>query len=147
MTELVESLESLARLLEAPKKNKFKRKLLVVAALGFDKRGKPINPAPILIGDELRLQDPHQPAAGMLSRNPAGRPFGLALQALAAGLTAELETELYEKHWIVDGDPCEECDENGLAGWLAIDEDYPNEGEPGDIHPNCRCTEIVRRSR
>jgi hypothetical protein len=143
---LAESLESLADLLEA-KKSTLKRTLLVAAYLSIDKRGKPQIPVPIMEGDELRLQPNHLPGAGTISRDPTGQPFGVALEALAAGLTREIDGEVYEKRWIVDGNPCEECEENGLAGWIPMDEPYPNDAEAGDLHPNCKCSEITRRGR
>lgn len=42
-----------------------------------------------------------------------------------------------EQSWQTNSpDACSECQENADAGWLPMDEDFPN-GE--DVHPNCEC--------
>lgn len=142
---LIESLEALLAMLEAPRK-KPKRKIPVLAFLGFDSKGKPIVPHPIEEGDDLYLQPLSAPAAGSVSPAP-GKLFGKALEALAAGLSGEIDVQVYEKRWVVDGDPCPLCEENGLAGWIPMDDAYPNDAEPGDLHPNCKCDEIIRREK
>lgn len=48
-----------------------------------------------------------------------------------------------EKVWRAEGDACEEC--AGLDGnAVDVNDDFPD-GEPGSIHPNCRCTTEIRR--
>lgn len=44
--------------------------------------------------------------------------------------------------WVVDGDPCPECEP--LDGTeTTLDEPYPGGYEPGEVHPNCECIEIL----
>jgi hypothetical protein len=162
MSELAEALESLATLLEAEKhpvrdaaliallllaqKKKLARTLTVSAFKGVDAYGKLIDPVPVEPGDDLYLSRPHEPAAGTLSRNTAGRLYSTALGTLAAGKIAEMQTALYEKRWIVDGKPCDVCIENGDAGWIPADEDFPSGDEEPLAHPNCMCEVEVRRA-
>ena len=139
MSELAEALESLATLLEADRKNTLKRTLTVAAFLGFDSRGKGRGPATVEVGDELYVQGVNDPASGMLSKDASQTPFARAARELLAGLTAELPVVIYEKRWVVDGNPCELCQGNADVGWIPADEDFPSgDDEPG-AHPNCQC--------
>jgi SPP1 gp7 family putative phage head morphogenesis protein len=42
------------------------------------------------------------------------------------------------KEWIVT-DPCEICEENGNAGVIGINEEFPSGDSRPPAHPNCRC--------
>jgi hypothetical protein len=51
------------------------------------------------------------------------------------GLETAKAAGVYQKHWdIVGDDPCPLCLNNAAAGWIDIDDEFP-EGE--DPHPNC----------
>jgi hypothetical protein len=41
--------------------------------------------------------------------------------------------------------PCDECQENEDAGWIPVDQDFPN--GPAPVHPNCRCTVLYQRAQ
>lgn len=47
-----------------------------------------------------------------------------------------------EKRWFVEFDGCDICMNNGILGWIPINEDFPT-GEP-PAHPNCRCDVLLR---
>lgn len=146
MSDLAIALESLAELLEAPRKaNPLRTTLHVVAFANFTKRGRPSEPVEVAVGDDLYLQRMEDPGAGFVSRNTAGRSYAYALESLAAGASGLIKVGLYEKLWVTDGNPCEICDENALAGWIPADEDFPSGDEEPDAHPNCRCSLDTRR--
>jgi SPP1 gp7 family putative phage head morphogenesis protein len=44
-----------------------------------------------------------------------------------------------KKVWIPDAEACEECQENGDAGPIDLDENFPNGDDAPPAHPNCRC--------
>lgn len=146
MSELVVALEQLARLLEAPRSRSLNRKLYVVATSAFTKAGKPTKPVDILVGDELYLQRPADPGAGWLSKASTGQPFGRALSSLVAGKAGQIRVAMYEKLWVTDGEPCEICDENAIAGWIPMDEEFPSGHDEPDAHPNCKCVLETRAS-
>lgn len=144
---LAAELESLAALLEAGNKKKrpLTRILQVMAFLRINKLGKGVGPEDIDVGDELYWQGINDPASGILSKDASQTPFGRALEALAAGLTAEIAVEAYEKRWQTDANPCPVCDENSLAGWIPMDETFPSGDDEPLAHPNCYCELVVRR--
>ena len=47
-----------------------------------------------------------------------------------------------EKRWIVEYDGCSICMDNGIAGWISINDTWAT-GDP-PAHPNCRCDVILR---
>jgi hypothetical protein len=173
MIELIKAAEGLAAALleSAPKKKK--RKLLLVAAFrGFDKYGKPIEPAAVAPGDDLYLRRPEDTGAGMLvpgapagvtagrdgklfpgrgstvsaSTSTSGRLYATALEAIEAGTVAEIAAAIYEKRWETDADPCDVCLENATVGWIGADEVFPSGDEEPDAHPNCKCDLMLRRA-
>ena len=149
MSELAEALESLAVLLEAAstKRKTLKRVLTVAAFMGFDARGKPIHPTPIMVGDDLYLARPEDPGAGTVSRASSGRLYSTALESLIAGKIGEMACALFEKRWITEPGACDECETNAGAGWIPADEDFPSgDEEPPNVHPNCRCELLMRRT-
>jgi hypothetical protein len=142
---LAASLEHLAALLEATTPAQKRRRILLAAAfLSINKRGKGVGPSAIEEGDELYVQGINDPASGMLSKDASQTPFGRALSALAAGTIAEIDVALYEKRWVTDGNPCDICENNALAGWIPVDEEFASGDDEPEAHPNCRCGVIYR---
>lgn len=47
-----------------------------------------------------------------------------------------------EKRWIVEYDGCTICMDNGITGWIGINDTWAT-GDP-PAHPNCRCDVILR---
>ena len=46
-----------------------------------------------------------------------------------------------EKNWIAGGaDPCEICEENAAAGFIALDATFPSGDEHPTAHPHCECS-------
>lgn len=44
--------------------------------------------------------------------------------------------------WVVDGNPCEICEPlDGVE--TTLDQPFPGGYEPGEVHPNCECIEIL----
>lgn len=43
------------------------------------------------------------------------------------------------KFWMVADAPCDVCDENGDAGNIELDDDFPSGDDAPPGHPNCRC--------
>jgi hypothetical protein len=141
--QIAEALEGLARVLEAKKKQPAQFEVAAFALIAAS--GRPSKPEDIEAGDALYIQRTEQPGAGTVSKDERGRPFATALAALAAGKVATMKTALFEKRWITDGDPCEECDENALVGWIPSDEEFPSGHDEPDAHPNCKCSLETRR--
>lgn len=50
------------------------------------------------------------------------------------------------KRWITDADPCDLCEENEAAGWIDIDDVWPN-ADDVPCHPNCLCTTEEKERR
>lgn len=44
-----------------------------------------------------------------------------------------------KKIWLPDADACDECVDNGDAGAIDLDEDFPTGDDSPPAHPNCRC--------
>ncbi len=42
-----------------------------------------------------------------------------------------------KKYWIPDEDPCDDCQENGDAGLIDLDDDFPSGDDAPLAHPNC----------
>ena len=132
---------------EAGKHKTLKRVLTVAAFMGFDARGKPIHPTPIMVGDDLYLARPEDPGAGTVSRASSGRLYSTALESLVAGKIGEMACALFEKRWVTEPDACDDCMMNADAGWIPADEDFPSgDEEPPLIHPRCRCMLDIRRT-
>lgn len=43
------------------------------------------------------------------------------------------------KTWLVAADPCELCQENADAGFVAVDDSFPSGDDAPPAHPMCRC--------
>jgi len=147
MLELLEAINGLAALLEADTRKKRLSKTLMVSAFAtITARGLLRNPVAIAPGDDLYIAMNHQPGAGTISRDTSGRLFAVARQALEAGEHGRIRTGLYEKLWITDGNPCEVCDDNAIAGWIPADEEFPSGDDEPLAHPNCQCELEMRRA-
>ena len=49
-----------------------------------------------------------------------------------------------KKIWVTDTDPCDECQANGDAGAIPIDDEFPSGDDAETAHPGCKChTESV----
>jgi hypothetical protein len=145
MSELAESLDHLARVLEGNKDDKKKRILYVAAFALINRKGKPTRPEAINPGDDLFVMRPEQPGAGIVSKDAAGRPYAKALEFIAAGEMKQITAAVFEKRWVTDADPCPECDENALVGWIDGDDVFPSDDDEPPVHPNCRCSLETRR--
>jgi len=61
------------------------------------------------------------------------RRVGGRISAVAAGAQS--------KHWEITDDACPLCMSNLAAGWISIDDEFPEGDNP---HPNCACDLIFR---
>jgi hypothetical protein len=123
------------------------RRRVDVSAFGtIGPRGALKDPVEISPGDQLYIARPESPGAGTVSRDPAGVPFAVAGAPLAAGRVALMSVTLMEKLWLTDGNPCEVCEENSIAGWIPITRAFPSGDHEPLAHPNCRCSLEVRRA-
>ena len=59
-----------------------------------------------------------------------------AIARRAGGKAAANEVGAQSKKWDCADDPCSACLNNQAAGWIGIDEEFP---EGDDPHPNCTC--------
>lgn len=63
----------------------------------------------------------------------AARRAGGRVSATAAGARS--------KHWEITDDACALCMNNLAAGWISVDDEFPEGDNP---HPNCTCDQIFR---
>lgn len=90
-------------------------------------------------------------AAGAAYREWRGRRVeaaagDYATRAFASGsVTAAAGTRV---RWVVDdeGEPCPDCDDNALAGFLIAGEEFPTGQVHPPIHPGCRCLLVAASS-
>jgi hypothetical protein len=47
-----------------------------------------------------------------------------------------------KKEWVPDADACDDCTENGDAGPIDLDDEFPSEDDTAPAHPNCRCSVV-----
>jgi hypothetical protein len=81
--------------------------------------------------DELRADYAFSPARALSiarTETSLARRRGGQVSAKSAGAR--------KKHWRCDGEACALCRSNEGAGWIDIDDDFP---EGDDPHPNCTC--------
>lgn len=73
----------------------------------------------------------------LIAQNEANHAYNFGRESVARDVGMD------EQSWTPDGtDCCELCQENVDAGWIDIDEDFPNE----DPHPGCDCGRDFRKS-
>jgi precorrin-6B methylase 1 len=149
--DLFDAVDGLASMLEAAADDRAKRKTKLrrrvdVAAYGtITARGALRDPVAIAAGDTLYLSPVEQPGAGLVTRDVTRTPYAVAAAAVAAGARATIAVLVYEKIWLTAGAPCEICDENALAGWIPMDEEFPSGDLEPQAHPNCNCSLDTRR--
>lgn len=83
------------------------------------------------LGDELIDNYAFSPARALTiarTETAVARRRGGQISATAAGAQ--------KKHWRIDDEACALCRSNEGAGWIDIDDDFP---EGDDPHPNCTC--------
>jgi SPP1 gp7 family putative phage head morphogenesis protein len=88
-----------------------------------------------------------RPAINRVIVTETATAFNQGIVEEGKAIAAEFDIEL-RKMWSAEGDArtCEFCAAmNGLT--VDLDEDFPD-GNPGEIHPNCRCTvALIRKSK
>jgi hypothetical protein len=83
-----------------------------------------------------------QDRAELIATTELGNAYEAGSRAVVDELSA---TGLsMEQSVLTAGDPCDECQENEDAGWISVDDQFPNDTPP--THPGCRCDVLYQRA-
>lgn len=102
------------------------------------------NPEAVEEDDDLYVQRPSDPGAGIVSKASTGMLFASALAALEAGKEEIIPVAIAKKTWILgDGGEsgnCQDCIDNADDGPIDADDDFTSGVSEPEAHPNCTCS-------
>lgn len=115
-----------------------------IASIESDGLAKGLTAAAIATAIRQQFRDWAGDRAQTIATQEVSRAFHQGGTDVARIVNEENGGRYVEKHWDTQDNPCELCIENEDAGWIGVDEDYPNFGARPPGHPNCQCSESFR---